>query len=187
MNTLPEEASRNTPTRIFGLSCAKAAAWTSPATAMLAAIPNVRRVKSIASARETSHLFDQIRFAFKTDARQVRHSDIAVLHLNAIGKTAIGLEEVGIRFVPAEAEARGYVERHLVPAMRDAALRRPAVALQHVERPQIFDEAIAQRTIELQPVAIPTHPTIADEIARVLHREKVLAGGHRPVVMLGER
>src|SRR6478672_9023599 len=131
MNTLPDEASRSTPTRIFGLSCASAGV-TPVASIALAAMPNRRRVNFIRLARQTAHLFDQIRFAFKADARQIRHGDIAVLDPNAIGKTAIGLEEVGIRFVAAQAEPGSNIERHLMAAMRDAALRRPAVALQHV-------------------------------------------------------
>src|SRR6476659_11081037 len=185
MNTLPDEASRSTPTRIFGLSCASAGV-TPVASIALAAMPNLRRVNFIRLARQTAHLFDQIRFAFKTDARQIRHRDIAVLDLHAIGNTAIVLEQVGIGFVAAEAETGGDVERHLVAALRAAALRRPAVALQHVERPQIFDEAIAQRAIELQPVAVSPHAAVADEIARVLHGEEVLAGRRRLIVMLRE-
>src|SRR5205823_13598977 len=51
---------------------------------------------------------------------------------------------------------------------------------EHVERAQIFAKAIGQRAVELQPVAIGAHAAIADQVARVLMAEQVLAGRHRP-------
>jgi SRSO17 transposase len=51
----------------------------------------------------------------------------------------------------------GDVQRHLVPAVRDAAARRPAV-LQHLQRAQVLDQAVAQRAVELQPVAVGRMP-----------------------------
>src|SRR3954454_19552374 len=121
MKTFPDEASRSTPTRTFGLSCAKAGECIAVASVAAAAKPTTRRVKFIGSARKSAHLFDQIRLALKADTRQLGHSDIAVLDPHAIGKTAIGLEEIGIRLVAPEPEASGNVERHLMTAMRDAA------------------------------------------------------------------
>ena len=103
------------------------------------------------------------------------------------GKPPIGLEQVGIALVAAEAEAGRDVERHLVAAVRDAARRRPAVLLEHVERAQIFDQAVGQRAVELQPVAVRPHAAVAQQVARVLMREQVLAGRHRARIELGER
>ena len=72
-------------------------------------------------------------------------------------------------------------------AVRDAAARRPAVLLQHLERAQVLDQAVAQRAVELQPVAVRAHAAVADEVARVLHREQVLAGRHRILVVVAQR
>ena len=52
-------------------------------------------------------------------------------------------------------------------------------ALQHLERAQVLDQAVAERAVELQPVAVRAHAAVADQVARVLHREQVLAGRHR--------
>ena len=48
-----------------------------------------------------------------------------------------------------------------------------------VERAQVLDQPVAQRAVELQPVAVGAHAAVADQVARVLHREQVLAGRHR--------
>src|SRR6266849_312647 len=95
-----------------------------------------------------------IGLSFKTDARQIRHGDVTVLDAHAIRKTAIGLEQVGIAFIAAEAEPRCDIERHLMAAMRNTAARRPAQGLQDAERALIFAKSIRQRAIELQPVAV---------------------------------
>ena len=58
---------------------------------------------------------------------------------------------------------------------------------QHAECAQIFDQPVAQRAVELQPVTIGSHAAIADEVACFLHREQILAGRHRPPVDLAER
>src|SRR6516164_6956758 len=73
-----------------------------------------------ASGRERLHLLIEIRFAFKPDAGQIRHDDVAILDTDAVGETAIGLEQVGIALIAAETEAGRDVERHLMAAMRDA-------------------------------------------------------------------
>src|ERR1700688_4027177 len=83
---------------------------------------------------ELFHLGVQVRLAFEADARQVRHRDVAVVHLHAVRETAVGLEQVRIGFVAAETQARCNVQRHLVATMRDAAARRPAGLAPHVER-----------------------------------------------------
>ena len=39
-------------------------------------------------------------------------------------------------------------------AVRDATARRPAVFLQHRQRPQVLDQAVAEGAVELEPVAV---------------------------------
>ena len=70
--------------------------------------------------------------------------------------------------------------------MRDAARGRPAVLPEHLQRAQVLDQSIRQGTVKLQPVAVAPHAAVANEIARILHRKQVLAGGHRLVVVIGE-
>ena len=53
------------------------------------------------------------------------------------------------------------------------------MGLQHVQRAQVFAQPVGQRAIELQPVAVGPHAAVADQVARVLHGEQVLAGRHR--------
>ena len=52
--------------------------------------------------------------------------DVPVLDTHAVREAAVGLEQVRVALVAAEPEAGRDVERHLVPAVRDAARRRPA-------------------------------------------------------------
>src|SRR3954470_8835720 len=137
--------------------------------------------------RQRAHFLDQVRLPLETDAGQVGQRHVAVLDLDAIGEAAEGLEEVGVGLVASEPEAGRDVERHLVPAVRDAAAGGPAVFLEHVERAKVLDQAVAERAIELQPVAIGPHAAVADQVAGVLHREQVLAGRHRVLVVVAQR
>ena len=111
---------------------------------------------------------------------------MAVFDAHAVGKTPVRLEQIGIALVAAETETGGDVERHLMAAMGNAPPRRPAVTLEHRQRAQVLDQAVAQRAIELQPVDFLAHACVADQVARVLHREQVLAGGHRIGIVLRE-
>jgi radical SAM superfamily enzyme YgiQ (UPF0313 family) len=70
---------------------------------------------------QLAHNAYQVRFALKSDSRKFRHDDVAVLHPYAVGKSAVGLEQVRVAFITAETEARRDVEGHLMAAMRDAA------------------------------------------------------------------
>ena len=115
------------------------------------------------------------------------HDDVPVLDLHAVREAAIGLEQVRIALVAAEAEAGRDVERHLVAAMRDAAGGRPAELRQHVEGAQVLDQAVGQGAVELQPVAVRPHAAVAQEVAGVLVREQVLAGGHRARIEFRDR
>ena len=58
------------------------------------------------------------------------------------------------------AQARSDVQRHLVTAVRNAATRRPVMLTQHVERAQVLDQPVAQRTVDLQPVAVKAKLTL---------------------------
>src|SRR5471030_268115 len=57
----------------------------------------------------------------------IRHGDIAVVDLHAVGEAAERLEQVRIRFISAQSQSGRDVQRHLVAAMRDAAFRRPSM------------------------------------------------------------
>ncbi len=112
--------------------------------------------------RQRLHLRVEIVFALEADARQIRHGDVAVLDADAVGETAIGLEQVGIALVAAEAEAGRDVERHLMAAVRDTAARRPAQRLQHAERALIvtandFDSIFAMNRIASAILAKSKH------------------------------
>ena len=48
--------------------------------------------------------------------------------------------------------------------------------LEHVQRAQVFDQAVAQGAVELKVVTVRAHAAVADQVARVLHREQVLPG-----------
>ena len=63
--------------------------------------------------------------------------------------------------------------------MRNAAPPGPAGVLQHRQRPLVLAQPVGQRAVELQPVAVRPHAAIADQIARILVAEQVLAGRHR--------
>src|SRR5262245_10475533 len=47
------------------------------------------------------HHADEIRLTFESNARQLRHSDVAVLDAYAVGKSSIRLKQVGITLVAA--------------------------------------------------------------------------------------
>src|SRR3982074_3620201 len=89
---------------------------------------------AVTSRRQRPHLRIKIGFSLEPDARQIRHGDMTVLDANAIGKTAIGLEQIGIALIAAEAETGRDVQRHLMTALRNAAPPRPAAGLQHAKR-----------------------------------------------------
>src|SRR5690242_16608498 len=92
--------------------------------------------------RKRLHFRVEIRLALEADAGQFGHDDVAILDADAIGKAAIGLEQVRIALITAQSETGRDVERHLVATMRDAAARRPALCMQHIERALIFAEAV---------------------------------------------
>src|SRR5690348_11919265 len=73
--------------------------------------------RRVTSRRQRLHLRVEIRLPFKSDAGQVRHGDVAVLDADAVGETAIGLEQIRIALIAAKAETGRDVERHLVAAM----------------------------------------------------------------------
>ena len=54
------------------------------------------------SVAESLHLAIEIGLTLESDAGQLRHRNVAVLHLHAIREAPIGLEQVRIRFVAAK-------------------------------------------------------------------------------------
>lgn len=53
---------------------------------------------------EVTHHRDQVGFAFEPDARKLWHDDMAVFDFHAVGEPAIGLEQVWVALIAAEAE-----------------------------------------------------------------------------------
>src|SRR5689334_23434331 len=86
----------------------------------------------------------ECRLRLEADARHIGHTDAAVLHRRRVSEAAEGREDLRVALVAAQAEAGGDVQRELVSAMRHAAARRPAVLLQHVQRPQVLDQAVGE-------------------------------------------
>src|ERR1700682_3599881 len=82
---------------------------------------------AVTSRRQRLHLHVKIGLSLEPDARHIRHGDGAVFDANAIRETAIGLEQIGIALIAAEAETGRDVQRHLMPAMRHAPAPRPAL------------------------------------------------------------
>ena len=64
--------------------------------------------------RQLAHYADEIAFTFETDAGQLGHENVAVFDAHAVGKSAVGLEEIRVAFITAEAKPGGEIERHLV-------------------------------------------------------------------------
>src|ERR1700678_4245086 len=71
-------------------------------------------------------------------------------------------------------------------AMRNTPARRPTVIFQHPERTKIFDQAIAESAVELEPVSIRTHSPVANQVSSILHRGQILAGSHRARIPLAQ-
>ena len=49
---------------------------------------------------------------------------------------------------------------------------------------QVFGQAVAQRGVDLDVVAVGAHAAVADQVAGVLDGEQVLSGGDRAAVVL---
>src|SRR6266853_5677114 len=65
----------------------------------------------------------------------------------------------------------------------NATPRRPSVFFQHVQYPQIFDQAVAKCTIELEDIAIGSHACVPDQIACVLDRKEILTRCHGTLIV----
>ena len=98
---------------------------------------------------EFSHDLDEVRLAFESNARDIRHDDPAVLHPDAVREPTIGLEQVRVAFIAAQAESRSNVQRHLMSPVRHATARRPTGNLENFQRPLIFAQPVRQSAIEL--------------------------------------
>ena len=57
--------------------------------------------RKVARSGERDHLRVQIRFSFEADARKLGQCHVPINDFNAVGKTAIGLEQVRIAFIAA--------------------------------------------------------------------------------------
>src|SRR5579864_6465211 len=129
---------------------------------------------------------EQLFLGFKPNARRFRQRDVTLCNGRVIGKSAKGLKYSRVRFISAESQSGSDVQRQLMPAVRNAATRGPTVLFQHVQNAHVLDQAVAQRAIKLQNVAIRAHARIADQVSRILNRKKIFARGHRILVMSGQ-
>src|SRR6476661_5898237 len=127
----------------------------------------------------------ELGLALEPDARDLGQADPAVHHDGVVGEAAGGLELARVGLVAAELERGRDVQGELVAAVRDAAAGGPAVLAQHVLDPQVLGQAVAQRRVDLDDVAVRAHPAVADQVAGVRQGEQVLAGGDAAPVMLG--
>ena len=94
-------------------------------------------------------------------------------------KPAERAEHARIGFGPAEAEAAGNVQRHLVAAVREQRRALPAVALQHRDCAGELHDAVGLRRIDLDDVAVGAQAAEAHQVLDVRRREQVLAGRER--------
>ena len=56
--------------------------------------------------------------------------------------------------------------------------------LDHFQRALVFAQAVRQRAVELQPVAVGPHAAVAKQVAGVLVAEQILTRGHRPGIKI---
>lgn len=70
---------------------------------------------------QVAHESVLVRFALEADADKFRHGDVSGLNPDPVGKAPERLEKIRETFIATQAEACGYVERHLEAAVRDAA------------------------------------------------------------------
>ena len=67
-------------------------------------------VSLVQSGGQRLHLSVQVGLAFEADAGQVGQRHVAVVDPHPIGKASEGLEQVGVRLIAAQAQARGDVQ-----------------------------------------------------------------------------
>ena len=108
--------------------------------------------------RQRFHLAVQVGLPLKADAGQIRQCHVAVDNFDPVGEATERLKQVGIGLVAPEPKARGDVQRHLVTTVRNAAARGPTMLLEHLQRAQVFDQAVAQGAVELKVVAVRRMP-----------------------------
>src|SRR5579872_4110516 len=128
---------------------------------------------------------EQFLFRFKPDARRLRQRDVTVFNGRVVRESAKGLKYSRVGFISTKSQSGGDMQRQLVAAMRNAAGRRPAIFLEHIQNPHVLDQSVAQCAIELQDVAIRAHARVTDQVPRILNRKKILSGGHRIFVVIG--
>ena len=105
--------------------------------------------------------------------------DAAVDDRAVVGEAAERREDLRVDLVAAEPRPTAMLSANWWPPCGTQRRGDQPCALQHVDRAQVLDQAVGQRRVELQDVAVGPQPAVADQVARVLHREQVLAGGER--------
>src|SRR5829696_8680565 len=118
---------------------------------------------------------EKIRLRLKSDAWDVGHPYVTIMNRYVVRETVERLEQSRVGLVPAQPQPCRYVERHLVPPVRNAASGRPAVLFHHTQDTHVLHQPVAQGTVELQDIAIRPHPTIPNQVPGVLQREEVFS------------
>src|SRR5260370_11530780 len=134
--------------------------------------------------RQRLHNSEQFALRLETDTRNLRQLDIAVFDRYPVGKSTERLKDSWVGFVASQPQTSGNVQRHLMPSVRNAADWRPPMVLQHSQNSKVFDQTVAQSTIELQDVAVGPQLCVANQISRIMHGEQVFARRHWSRIML---
>src|SRR3546814_3483450 len=100
---------------------------------------------------------DQRLLLLEADARRIGQRDAPAFHPGVVGEAAEGREDLRIGLVAAELQAGGDVQRELMPAMRHHVAAGEAMVAEQGEGAQVFHQTVAERAVELQPVAVRTH------------------------------
>src|SRR5207237_523001 len=117
---------------------------------------------------ERLHHRVELALALEANAGRVGRADMAVDHRAVVGKAVERVEHVRVRLVAAEPEPGRDVERHLMPAMRDAAPRRPALPAPNRDagrRADDLDRRLEPAQVLVERGAADLH--LADRVAPV--------------------
>src|SRR6202034_3645326 len=90
-------------------------------------------------------------------------------------------------FCKIETKAGNRMQREKMPGMRRTTRTAPAAGSESIQNSPILDNAIAERNIELQRIAVRPQTAVAEQVAGVIGREQVLANGQRHARVLRKR
>lgn len=120
------------------------------------------------SIQQASENFGKDRRRFKSRARHLGQRRRTVVDCE-VGRQ-LPVQRTGFHrdFGKAETKSNNSMERKKLARVRRALTSTPSVLRQLVENSAIFHDAVAQRDIELQHVAVATKTTVTQEVARIV-------------------